>query len=216
MSIQDVDKTRQRIIEAAGAVFAEKGFEAGTIREICLLAQANVAAVNYYFGDKQRLYLEAVKRAHQSKAQQAPLPHWKADTPPEEKLRGFVRTLLERMIGEDEASWHSQLMLREISRPNSACEELVSDYIRPHFEVLQSILAELLPDEVATTKRNLIAFSVIGQCLHYKVAQPVVRLLVTADEYSGYTPDNLAEHITDFTLAALGFRPRVKQVGGAA
>ncbi len=46
-------ETRQRLIEAVGEVFAERGFRAATVRDICQRAQANVAAVNYYFGDKE-------------------------------------------------------------------------------------------------------------------------------------------------------------------
>ena len=47
--------TRQRVLEAAGEVFAERGFRAATVREICQRAKANLAAVNYHFGDKERL-----------------------------------------------------------------------------------------------------------------------------------------------------------------
>ncbi|MGA9754367.1 MAG: TetR family transcriptional regulator, partial [Desulfobaccales bacterium] len=51
------NETRQRLLEAAGEVFAKKGFRNTTIREICRRARANLAAVNYHFGDKERLYL---------------------------------------------------------------------------------------------------------------------------------------------------------------
>ena len=54
------DDPRGRILSAAGQEFAEKGFEAATIRDICTLATVNVAAVNYYFGDKHRLYLSLI------------------------------------------------------------------------------------------------------------------------------------------------------------
>src|SRR5207253_5288065 len=57
------DEPRDRLLNAAGEVFAEKGFKGGTVRAICLLANVNVAAVNYYFRDKERLYIEAVKQA---------------------------------------------------------------------------------------------------------------------------------------------------------
>ncbi len=86
-----VDSTKARILEAAGGVFAAKGFESATIREICQLAGANLAAVNYHFGDKQRLYVEAVKHAHCSRAQEIPLPVWDETTPPAEKLRRLWR-----------------------------------------------------------------------------------------------------------------------------
>src|SRR6185436_11294059 len=44
--------TRQRLIDAAARLFADQGFENVTVREICKASQANVAAVNYHFGDK--------------------------------------------------------------------------------------------------------------------------------------------------------------------
>ncbi len=74
--MSDADTTRARIISAAGAVFAQKGFESATVREICQLAQANLAAINYHFGDKHQLYIEAVKRAHAWRVEQSPLPDW--------------------------------------------------------------------------------------------------------------------------------------------
>ena len=94
-----VDDTRARVIEAAGSVFASKGFEAATIREICQLGKANLAAVNYYFGDKKRLYLAAVEFAYRQRAEQVPFPSWPAGTDPRKKLADFILTMLTRMIG---------------------------------------------------------------------------------------------------------------------
>ena len=58
------DTTKARLLEAAGEEFAEKGFEGATIRSIIERARANIAAVNYHFGDKERLYIQAVIEAH--------------------------------------------------------------------------------------------------------------------------------------------------------
>ena len=203
------EDTRARILEAAGSIFAEKGYDSATIRDICQRAQANVAAVNYHFGDKQRLYDEAVRQAYLSRARLALMPEWSAEVPPETKLIDFVRTLLNRMLLDNGSSWQAQLMLREISQPKSASQHLVADYIRPHFEMLEQILRELLPKETCDEKRRLIAFSIIGQCLHYRVAGPVVRMLVSAEEFAAYTPEKLAEHIAGITLAAIGRGPVV-------
>jgi AcrR family transcriptional regulator len=173
-----------------------------------------VAAINYHFGDKQRLYVEAVKRAHLWRVEQAPLPAWGPDTPAETKLTDFIRTMLTRMLASDAASWHTALIMRELSHPNSACEELVAESIRPMFLILQGILRELVPAEVSEVKRHQITFSIVGQCLYYRLADPVVRLLISAEEYGTYDVDHLARHITQWTFASLGLRPALNQPGG--
>ena len=58
------DPTKVRLLEAAGEEFAGKGFDAARVRTICERAGANVAAVNYHFGDKEQLYVETVLDAH--------------------------------------------------------------------------------------------------------------------------------------------------------
>ena len=52
------DPTKVRLLEAAGEEFAGNGFESARIRRICERAGANLAAVNYHFGDKSQLYVE--------------------------------------------------------------------------------------------------------------------------------------------------------------
>ena len=75
---------------------------------------ANVASVNYYFGDKQRLYLDAVREAQCVRVEQVPMPEWDPDTPADVRLRGFIHTMLSRMIYEQRPAWHRDLMLREL------------------------------------------------------------------------------------------------------
>ncbi len=197
------DATQGRVLEAAGQVFADKGFEGATVREICQRAGVNIAAVNYYFRDKERLYIEAVKSACHDPAGHFPLPAWPEGTPGLVKLRDFIQTMVRRMVDNHRTQWHRQLFLREMAQPTAACAELVREGIRPMAEVLSGILGELMPD-VPQAKRWLIGFSIVGQCLFYRLAQPIVTMLVGEEEHRRYDATLLAEHITQFTLAALG------------
>ncbi|HUY35853.1 MAG TPA: CerR family C-terminal domain-containing protein [Pirellulales bacterium] len=197
------DPTKERLMEMAGKVFAERGFRDATVREICQRAGANVAAVNYHFGDKERLYIESVKRAHSRRAEEVPLPQWPADAPPEARLRGFIQTFLTRLLDDPNSDWHGQLMMREMLEPSGACTELVREYIRPHFEPLQAIVREMLAADVDDQQRRLIVLGIVGQCVYFRVAAPILRLLVPPDEYSRYQPEYLADHITRSTLAVL-------------
>jgi AcrR family transcriptional regulator len=204
------DDTQDRLLRAAGELFAEKGFEGTTVREICQRAGAgNVAAVNYYFRDKERLYIEAVKSACMRQAENFPFPDWPVGTAPEVKLRGFIGVLLNRMQGDDRCPWARKLFLRELAHPTAACTEFVQSVVRPNAELLNRIVAELLPT-VPERKRRLIAFSIVGQCFFHRFAQPIVAQLVGEEEFHSYNPELLAEHIAEFSFAALGLTPAKK------
>jgi AcrR family transcriptional regulator len=208
------DDPRQRLLEAAGEVFAEKGFKGGTVREIIQRAGVNLGAVNYYFRDKEALYIDAVKAAACGSSEQSPFPDWPPGTPPSRKLADFIRSQLHLAVGREAPGWQRRLMMMELANPTPACAELVSQQIRPRAELLGGILRELLPD-VTTEKRTLVAHSIVGQCVFHRLAQPIVSLLVGEEEYRRYDADRLAEHIIDFSFAALGLRPPVGQ-GNAA
>lgn len=198
------ESIRERILQAAGAVFAERGFENATVREICGRVNANVAAVNYHFGDKQRLYVEAVCRAHEDRVQQIPVPQRPHGTDQQVLLYDFVRTFLERMLGDDSTPWQIKLVLREVFQPTEVCRELVEEGFRPRFEQLQQILDPWFPDDLPPHRRRLIAFSVIGQCVHYRMTGEVIAMLTPEHErQQHHSLDELAFHITSLSVAAL-------------
>src|SRR5262245_28294098 len=101
------DDTRQRLINTAGEIFAEHGFRAATVREICSRAQANVASINYYFGDKEGLYIEAVQAAHCGTAEML-LPANPEALTPVDRLRFFIREWLRHFLDESRPAWQAK------------------------------------------------------------------------------------------------------------
>src|ERR1700736_387768 len=125
------DDVQTRLLDAAGQVFAEKGYQGATVSDICERAGTNLAAVNYYFRDKERLYIEAVKSACRCQAKDFRPPDWPPGTPPARKLRDFIHGIVNGMLNDQGPPWHRQLWLREMGQPSAACAELVRDHIRP-------------------------------------------------------------------------------------
>ena len=198
------EQVREKLIQAAGPVFAEHGYQLATVREICAAAGANVASINYYFGDKQKLYIAAVHYARQQRATQFPLRDRDEQASPIERLHNFITTLLHRMLDDGEAPWHVRLMVREVLQPTAACREMVDEYFRPQCEILQSIIQDLVATKLDKLNLARLSFSIIGQCFFYRVAGQVVDW-VTADlpQSPHGSLDDLAEHITRFSLAAI-------------
>lgn len=200
-------QTRARLLDAAGEVFAEHGFRSATIRDICRRARANIAAVNYHFGDKRRLYTAVFRYAYDCALEKYPPDlNLSPACAPEDRLRAFIRAFLCRIFDEGRPAWHGRLMAREMAEPTGALDDLVEQSIRPQFELLQSIARELLGRRAGRPLVRSCAFSVVGQCLYYWHGQQVIRRLFPEQRFGPSDVAQIADHIASFSLAALRSR----------
>jgi AcrR family transcriptional regulator len=198
-----VELTRDKLIEAAGYVFAERGYRAATIREICRRAGANVAAVNYTFGDKMGLYTEVLRhsvRAAQTAAMSAALD---SSLSPEDTIRGVIRARLMSLCKEARPDWHIRLVMHEFSHPTSAMGRVVDEGMRPIYDRVRKAVGKLigLPPDHETTR--LSVNSIVGQILFYTFSWPVLAHLQPELKLTPDQLDRIADHIADFSLAYL-------------
>lgn len=194
----------RRLLEAAGEVFAERGFRGATIREISRRAKANVAAVNYHFGDKARLYAAVLEHAQRSAlAKYPPGLGLKPGAGPEEKLRAFIHSFLLRLLDEGQPAWHGQLMTREMADPTPALDRIVDSFIRPAAGDLGAVLRALLGPAARPDDLRRGAYGVVGLCLFYRHARPVLDRLDPGRRYDAREISTLADYILRFTLAGL-------------
>ena len=123
---------------------------------------------------------------------------------PATQLRCFIHHFLSRVLAINHPEdWRHRLMLREMLHPTSASDVLIREAIRPKFERLLGILRQFCP-EADERNLNALAFSVIGQCLHYRMARPITERLIGREAFGALDLDFLTDHITSFCLAALG------------
>ncbi len=198
------ERTRERLIEAAGEVFAEKGFRSATIRDIVKRAGANLNAVNYHFRDKEGLYLAVIEYAHHRAEGAGPPEHvTAAEGDPEQRLRTFVHALLRWAFSKDQKAYHAQIMAREIIEPTGVLDVVIDRFIRPRFEAMLAILRDLVGPDVPRQKIELCVESLIGQCIHFVHARPVISRIMPQFTYTPENVEMMADHVADFTLAAI-------------
>ncbi len=197
------DSTRDRILNAAGPIFAQKGFKKATVREICQAAEVNLASVNYYFGDKSSLYRATLELARQLRSQEHPIPSFEYGTSPEEKLNQMIRSLVMRLLPQKSEPWPVRLMMREVFNPTEVADDLITSYFRPFFDSLLTVVDDVLGYRLNENERTQIGMSIIGQCLVYRTSQAMIQRMFTEAERESFTADQLTQRIHEFTLAAL-------------
>lgn len=208
-------KTRQRLLDAAGEVFAEHGFRKATVREICKRAKANIAAVNYHFRDKHGIYSTVFLYAHKCALEKYPPAFGlQGSATAEERLRAHVRSLLLRIFDEGRPAWHGKLMSREMIEPTQVLDTLVENHIRPISQQLELVVGELLGGKTSGKQVSLCAMSIVAQCVFYHHARSVINRLYPKQKYDTDEIERLAEHITKFSLGALKeFKKQLKAAG---
>ena len=209
MGRSDRIRTRDRLLLAAGAAFAARGYRGAALRDIAERAGANLASANYYFGTKEKLYLE-VARAEFERLEER-IAERGAALPPEsldslsrsaliELLHTRIRTTLEALL--DPGSIHGKLMQRELAEPSEALPVIVRRHIDPLRASMDAILGRLAPrlgrEEVERCTR-----SVMGQIGFYLTHRPALLLLMGQRAYPpGFTKE-LADHVTEFSLGGI-------------
>ncbi|MEO8358597.1 MAG: TetR/AcrR family transcriptional regulator, partial [Vicinamibacteria bacterium] len=124
-------ETRERLLETAKRMFSDRGFKRVTVREICQAAKANVAAVNYHFGDKLGLYREVLQSAIDAmRATNEAAKEAGKDQPPEEQLRRYLAIFLPRVLTPGNEGVH-RLITREMNEPSPILDALVEQGVRP-------------------------------------------------------------------------------------
>ena len=211
------DCARDRILQAAGTIFAEKGFRGSTVREICDLAEVNIASVNYYFGDKKSLYEETLLLAREIGAQTYPTPDFSSFETPEQRLRAMILLLLNRLVANHTEPWPVKILMAEILEPSAAAKPLVDGYIEPFLDAIFTTVAQLLPPEAPECLVRQTGFSIVAQCVYYRFANTLNRMVMAEGSYErDFSVNALAGQIYEFSLAGIqGTERRLRKVNDA-
>ena len=146
----DGKATREAILEAAEAEFAEHGYEAASTRGICTRAGVNVALVNRYFKSKENLYRIVAKRLFGDLgAPMAALPGTVADGKSwRAAVRAWVDDFLFMTLPTRSAQRRCAALFRqEVTQPTKFHAEFKRDFGKPVYDALRNLLAMAVEDE---------------------------------------------------------------------
>ena len=211
---EKIDQTRERILDEAEKLFAEKGYHAVSVREITTEAACNLAAVNYHFGNKQNLYHEVFRSRWIPRARtlfgvfRESLASRKAPTQAE-VVQALSEAFLRGPMTGEERQRHSQLMIRELSQPTEAFDIVVEEAVAPVMGTLTEQLKRSQPKRrVPQEEMTLNVLSIFAMTIYFNFSRPLVSRM-TGCEYDDAFTARLVRHITRFSLH--GMNPNRKE-----
>jgi AcrR family transcriptional regulator len=205
------DTIQIRIIEAAGPIFAQKGFVAATVREICAAAQVNQAAINYYFGSKESLYKEVFASTYSSFT---PISYDYDISEPDQSLsfeKRFCDIIIRRtksFFTTDLSGWKAQLIFRELHDPTPSCGEKLQECIIQDYKFIYSYLDEYFDPATPEHIRWKCIFNMFGSIFFYKKGGWLLRKIIYDEmRLEHFKPEQIASFaVQEFFAAAAPYR----------
>jgi AcrR family transcriptional regulator len=201
---QPFELTRDRLLNEAEDLFAQRGYHAVSVREITKAAASNLAAVNYHFGNKQNLYLEVFRSRwlpRASRIQQSFRQSLQKDASPTPKMvvQSLARAFLEGPMSTDERTRHLKLISGELAQPTEAFDLVVEQVFRPLFGNLLEDLRKAMPDSIDEKQMVLNVFSILSMVLYFNFARPLITRFVGGRQGDDLEA-RLVDHIVQFSL----------------
>lgn len=197
------DRTRGRLLVAAGRIFAEKGFQEATIAEICKQAESNIASVNYHFGDKETLYLEAWRFAFKRELELFPSDGGVSEqAAPEQRLAGRIKAMMHRIA--DDRSYSFMIIHREMAHPTRLLADILEKEINPQRIQMLKLIKECVGCGDTDQQILYCHASIMGQCFqllrlkHLQKARLHPAYAIDLNEV-----DAFIEHVVRFSLAGI-------------
>lgn len=203
--------TRERLLRAAGPMFADSGYAGTSVRDICRAARANVAAVNYHFGNKLGLYEGVISRLADSMASgKLDLIPQDSKLNPEAQLRAYIHNFLNALLAGRKDDWMDRLLVREMADPSPAIDLIIERGIRPNAIRLGGLVAKLLGAASLDDRVWRCTVGIQAQCLFYYSSRPVFLRMSPGIEFNAEFIEKTARHIAEFSLAGIRYLAQQK------
>src|SRR5262245_40906961 len=197
--------TRQNIMKAAIALFAERGYDGTSIRAIVSKARVNQAAINYHFKGKEGLYFEVLKVAFEGYLRVDNFdPEQLKGMPREEALRIFVHQQLRPLLARDQMSRYIRIFAWENVRPSKVMTSFVKTGAMPFVASATELVRRFLPPGTSDREAMCAAIALMGQCNVFvrnreQLAQPPLSLKIDESFVA-----QLADFISTLAVKGLG------------
>ena len=197
------DVKKERLLAAASEAFLEKGFRETTVAQICGRAGANISAVNYHFGSKEALYQETWRHSFtESLTRYPPDGGVPSTAPAEERLRGQLTSLIQRIADEDNKDFFIAQM--EMMNPTGLLKEVMKVELIPMRQQTLALVRELLGPQASEQQVQYCEISIISMCVHPLIMQRIAKrandqeLPAMIDDITAF-----ADHVVRFALAGI-------------
>ena len=168
-----MNDTKEKLLQMATKMFAERGIDGVSTRELVKKSEINLCSINYYFGTKQKLYEAVMDRVFEhiqqnflkdiKKQQEA------SNLSPKEKIMQIINSFFDFLCSHIVSDTQAELLVREMFNPSSVYDKFYSDSLEPIHRYLTKLIADLWHLSSDDERAVLQTHFLLGQVLIFRI-----------------------------------------------
>lgn len=198
--MNDMTNPKLRILETAEQLFAIKGFDGVTVREIAEQAHVNVAMINYYFRNKDGLYLGIVESYLEAISAELEKV-LRQETDPRQRIKLFIKCYIEFLFPKSQTA---HLFFRFDWQDGTDIERFVSKYFAKNQVLLvQTIREGIEAGYFIPVDPQLTVVSLLGMILWHFAGAPIFTRIPGMENYLEGNQENFAQHTWELFIRGI-------------
>ena len=198
---RDSEQTCERIIAAAGELFADHGYHGVTVRDIVRKAKTHQSALNYHFSGKEGVYREVLIHACESPELTKLDPETLRQMPAREALCQVIRAWIHDSTNGEGANWAAKLIDRECLEPSAIFQEVVAAKLLPQFAFIADLLARAASGTAESPVVQAAVLGLVGQINILTIYRQLLNTVAGGLYEEIHRSDWLPNALTEGTIA---------------
>ena len=197
--------TKSKLLDTAAKMFARRGIDGVSTRELAKAANVNLCAINYYFGSKQKLYEAVIDNLIEiiTSTLLINVNNQKKITQPLEEIKTIIGNFFEYLCSDNVSDSQAMLMINEIISPSKAYEQIYAKILEPvHKQISQMVAAYLGTDE-KDTKVLILTHTLFGQAVMFRIHKEALLRRMNIKKYDKQILRDVRKHIEENCEAIL-------------
>ena len=197
--------TKSKLLTTAAKMFARRGMDGVSTRELAKAANVNLCAINYYFGSKQNLYEAVIDNLIQTITDSLliVINHQSEQNNPLNGIKNIIGNFFDFQYRDSESDSQALLMINEIISPSQAYEQIYAKILEPVHKQISQMVASYLDTDEKDTKVLILTHTLFGQAVIFRIHKEALLRQMNLKIYDKQLLQNIRKHIEENCEAIL-------------
>lgn len=193
---------KNKILEAASELFATKGYQNTTVRDICQKAGIYQLSINYHFGSKENLFKEVLMKTYQDTEETTLIEKIK-ELPADRQLEEIIRTRVKSVFSAGKQGVYFKIVSKEVSNNYELVAQTMCETFIGYLNYIKLLFAKISSDKLSEFELNYCVYLLMSHISVLSLHEKAVLILFNTNNPTDEQLEELIKTVKKFIISGV-------------